>query len=82
MISPRLAAKALNCSSLRPRFRDGIVTHTRYIASEEIGTVVFLIALYVAAQRSRDSAIGVGGLFFLGDAAPTPVRCGMSCILN
>ena len=39
-----------------------------------VGSVVFLVALYLAAQRSREVLIGVGSLFFLGEAAPASVR--------
>ena len=39
-----------------------------------VGSAVFLVALYLAAQRSRESEIAVGSLFFLADVAPSTVR--------
>lgn len=38
------------------------------------GLVAFLGAYAVAVNRSRTDAIGMGGLFFLADSAPPPVR--------
>lgn len=40
-----------------------------------VGTVVMGAALLIAANRSRESAISIGGLFFLGDGvAPKDVQ--------
>jgi hypothetical protein len=39
-----------------------------------IGSLLFLVALFVAAQRSRESEISVGSMFFLADVAPPIVR--------
>jgi hypothetical protein len=39
-----------------------------------VGTGVFIGALAVAAGRSREHEIGMGGLFFLQGAAPRPVQ--------
>lgn len=38
------------------------------------GCGVFLWALAVAAGRSREVEMGIGGLFFLAGSAPRPVR--------
>jgi hypothetical protein len=38
------------------------------------GTGVFIAALVIAAGRSRESEIGMGGLFFLQGSAPRTVR--------
>ena len=38
------------------------------------GTGLFLAALVIAARRSRDAEIGMGGLFFLQGAAPPAVQ--------
>ena len=39
-----------------------------------IGCVLFLAALVLGAQRSRDAEMSVGGWFFLSGVAPKPVR--------
>ncbi|HZN13021.1 MAG TPA: hypothetical protein VFB78_02035 [Acidimicrobiales bacterium] len=39
-----------------------------------VGTGVFLAALVIAAGRSRDKEIGMGGLFFLQGSAPGDVQ--------
>lgn len=39
-----------------------------------VGIGLFLVALAVAASRSRTDAIGVGGLFFLQGSAPRSVQ--------
>jgi hypothetical protein len=39
-----------------------------------VGMVLFLLALLVAAARSRTDAIGIGGLFFLQGSAPRGVQ--------
>jgi hypothetical protein len=38
------------------------------------GTAAFLVAYAVAVSRSREEAIGMGGLFFLAGSAPSNVR--------
>jgi hypothetical protein len=44
------------------------------VAFLAVGIVVFLVALLVAAARSRTDAIGIGGLFFLQGSAPRRVQ--------
>jgi hypothetical protein len=39
-----------------------------------VGCVLFLAALYLGAQRSRDAEMSVGGWFFLSGVAPSAVR--------
>jgi hypothetical protein len=39
-----------------------------------VGIVVFLWAFGLAVQRSRDDAIGIGGLYFLQGSAPGNVQ--------
>ncbi len=36
-----------------------------------LGTGIFFVDLLLAASRSRTDAMGIGGLFFLADSAPT-----------
>ena len=38
------------------------------------GCALFVVDLVLAAGRSRDDAMGIGGLFFLAGAAPRPVQ--------
>lgn len=38
------------------------------------GCAVFMVDLVLAAARSRDDAMGIGGLFFLAGSAPTSVQ--------
>ena len=38
------------------------------------GCAVFVLDLVLAAARSRDDAMGIGGLFFLVGSAPRPVQ--------
>lgn len=44
------------------------------IAMFAVGTGLFIAALVVAAGRSRDSEIGMGGLFFLQGSAPRNIQ--------
>ncbi len=44
------------------------------IAMFAVGTGIFIAALVVAAGRSRESEIGMGGLFFLQGSAPRGVQ--------
>ena len=46
-----------------------------------LGCVAFLWAFAVALDRSRTTAIGIGGLYFLADCAPPPVRRRMMGLL-
>lgn len=39
-----------------------------------VGCAVFMIDLVLAAARSRDDAMGIGGLFFLAGSAPLEVQ--------
>lgn len=39
-----------------------------------LGCVLFLVVLVMAANRSRRSAMGIGGLFFLAGSAPRSVQ--------
>ena len=38
------------------------------------GCALFMVDLVLAAARSRDDAMGIGGLFFLAGSAPTEVQ--------
>lgn len=38
------------------------------------GCALFMVDLVLAAARSRDDAMGIGGLFFLAGSAPTSVQ--------
>jgi hypothetical protein len=38
------------------------------------GCAVFALDIALAAARSRDDAMGIGGLFFLAGSAPRPVQ--------
>jgi len=38
------------------------------------GCALFMVVLLLAAARSRDDAMGIGGLFFLAGSAPVPVQ--------
>jgi hypothetical protein len=42
-----------------------------------LGSVAFLAAFLIAVQRSREEAIGVGGLYFLAGCAPAAVQRSM-----
>jgi hypothetical protein len=44
------------------------------VAMFAVGTGIFIAALVVAAGRSRESEIGMGGLFFLQGSAPRDVQ--------
>ncbi|MEA2974138.1 MAG: hypothetical protein QOG82_2596 [Actinomycetota bacterium] len=53
----------------------GIVALVLDVALFAVGCIVFAVAFFRAADRSRTQAIGIGGLFFLaGDVAPPAVR--------
>lgn len=39
-----------------------------------LGSAVFMVDLVLAAARSRDDAMGIGGLFFLAGSAPPEVQ--------
>lgn len=38
------------------------------------GCALFMVDLVLAAARSRDAAMGIGGIFFLAGSAPRPVQ--------
>ena len=42
-----------------------------------VGIVVFLMAFFTAVERSRQDAIGIGGLYFLAGSAPVRVQVTM-----
>lgn len=44
------------------------------VALFAVGVVAFLWAYWIAVQRSRTDAIGIGGLYFLAGSAPKEVR--------
>ena len=53
----------------------GVATLVLDVALFAAGCVLFAIAFFRAADRSRTQAIGIGGLFFLaGDVAPPDIR--------
>lgn len=52
----------------------GLVTALVSIALFLVGCGVFLRAYWLALQRSRHEAIGIGGLYFLAGSAPVGVR--------
>jgi hypothetical protein len=46
-----------------------------------VGSILFVVAMIVAAGRSREKAIGIGGLFFLVGSAPPSVARSLNASL-